>query len=116
MIAKEQFKGISLWGFQDRYEFPISTNSPDLEKKIIEFYLTRKAKPVNSDKLSFVRGKKFWTWFNLGSEFLPYQTITVSFSNDRIEILYVIHGGFWLRFPPYQLEKEIIELQQKIGT
>ena len=115
MIQKKQFKGLSLWGFKDQYEFPIKSEKQDVAGIISEFYLSRKSKPVENNSLSFSRGSKFWTWFNFWSELWPHQTIQIDLDNENIIITYKIHGGLWLRFPPYHLEKEIVELEKIIN-
>lgn len=112
MIKKKQFKGFSFWGFKDLYEFPIPSMNQDIINKISEFYLAHKAKPVLGDEILFIRGNKFWTWFNFWSELWPYQTIQVNVNDHIVTVKYKILGGMWLRFPPYHLEKEIVELQK----
>ena len=116
MIKKNQFKGFSFWGFKDQYEFQDKSENKNARTIISKFYSSRKSKQVNNDNLTFVRGNKFWTWFNFWSELWPYQTISVQIIGESILVTYKIHGGTWIRFPPYQLEKEIIELEKTINA
>jgi hypothetical protein len=104
LVIVKQFKGVSLWGFSDTYEITIPNNTEKLDELITAFFLTRKAKKQNG--LVFRRGNRFWTWFNVWSELAPLQTIDVLINNKVITLKYQVHGGFWIRFPPFHFEKE----------
>ena len=112
MIKKNQFIGISLWGFKDTYVIDLTENTDDLLNNVFSFYLSKKATKVGNANLSFTRGRKFWTWFNLGSELWPCHSIDIQLEKNKLTLIYIMQGGAWLRFPPSQFEKEVIELEK----
>ncbi len=115
MISKKQFKGFSLSGFQDEYVLECPLDMNDIEGKISKYFVTRKATRIQGENLSFTRGSKIWTWLNFWSEFWPYQLIRIRLRQNSVELTYSIIGGLWLRTPPYQLEKEALELEKVLN-
>ena len=115
MIEKNQFKGVSLWGFKDIYIIHLTDSADDLLNKVYSFYHSKKATKVDNANLSFTRGSKFWTWFNFWSELWPYHSIDIQLEKNKLSLIYRMRGGIWLRFPPSQFEKEVIELEKLLS-
>jgi hypothetical protein len=113
------FTGSTFEGWQDIYHFSVACRPETLVSGIASFYEGRKARPTTgSTTLTFQRGRRIWSYFCPGFETWPLQKITVDIQPEeanrtKVTIVYDVPGWF-IRYPPFGLKKEVEGLLEEI--
>ena len=106
MVEGTPWSGITFKGHRDVYSFTTLLDVDTGKQKVSFFYKARSARLVSERKgLAFVRGRKLWSYFNLGPETLPLQRITVALApreSDSGSVVNVVYNvkGWLIRLPP----------------